>query len=84
MDFKKETDVVCSKLALERDDIYKGCGDIITGIIPMKNKLKDMTEAEISELYPDKVDGTLAVQKFFVDNPNYISKTEELKALLEE
>lgn len=84
MDFKKEQDEERTSLVMDRDTIYSGITMIISGAIPLNNKLKNKTNEELTALYPTKAAEAIAVRDWLVSNSTQLKDMlEEFKALLE-
>lgn len=85
MNFKREKDAERTSLAMDRDNVYSAISAFISAAIPMNNKLKNKTDTELTELYPNKVAACIAVRDWLAANAVGLKATlEELQALLEE
>lgn len=84
MDFKKAMDEERTALASDRDNVYRSIGGLISAAIPMNNKLKDKTDAELEALYPNKAEAAKTVRNWLIANAASLNITlTEFQTLLE-
>jgi len=67
MDFKEEVKEERDGLAQDRNNCVSGINQLITGAIPLKNKLKIKTDEELNALYPKKGGKAILVRDFLIN-----------------
>lgn len=84
MDFKKQADEERAALAIDRTNVYQAITSFISAAVPMNNKLKSKTDAQLTALFPNKAADAMAVRDWLLENAvSMKASLETFKALLE-
>lgn len=85
MNFKEEKKEVQTSLAMDRDAVHGAITNLVSAVIPLKNKLAVKTDEDLEALYPKKHAAAKAVRDWLAENSADVNtKLAELKNLLKE